>query len=309
VTAADSVHSIADVCNTLGEGPFWSDALSQLLWVDIRRGEVWAAPLRAPARRLFSMNVPVSSVSTTTAGLLIVTGGRSIWILDPESSAVTELVRLPGEPEQNRCNDAKVDPWGNLWIGTMNEADGATTGALWRLSRHGELERILKGLVVPNTLAWDPARGVLYFGDSARGVISAFDADADSPRLGRQRSFLGRGAAPGTPDGSALDHEGCLWNARWDGSCVVRISPRGEIVEQVPVAVRRPTSCAFGAGADLFVTSALPSPGAPTAPDDGSVLRLAAQPGGPAGVAYRGPTRPGDVRIGNIVAGTNWLDA
>ena len=52
--------------------------------------------------------------------------------------------------------------------------------------------------------------------------------------------------------------EGCLWNAQWAGSRVVRYRPDGSIDRIIDLPVSRPTSVAFG-GKDLrtlFITSA-----------------------------------------------------
>lgn len=60
------------------------------------------------------------------------------------------------------------------------------------------------------------------------------------------------------PDGSCMDSEGCLWNARFGGSCVVRITPQGKLDQVLELPVTNPTSCIFG-GHDmrsLFITSA-----------------------------------------------------
>ena len=56
------------------------------------------------------------------------------------------------------------------------------------------------------------------------------------------------------PDGSAMDANGCLWNAQW----VVQESfntPDGSVKEIIGLPTSQPTSCAF-VGSHLLVTTA-----------------------------------------------------
>ena len=62
----------------------------------------------------------------------------------------------------------------------------------------------------------------------------------------------------GACDGSALDTEGCLWNARFGAGCLIRFAPDGSVDARIDLPVTNPTSCCFG-GHDLrtlYVTSA-----------------------------------------------------
>ena len=63
----------------------------------------------------------------------------------------------------------------------------------------------------------------------------------------------------GSPDGMAIDDEGCLWVAVWGGKRVDRIDPRsGERIATVSVPASHVSSVAFGgAGLDeLYITTA-----------------------------------------------------
>jgi len=84
-----------------------------------------------------------------------------------------------------------------------------------------------------------------------------YDFDEDSGDIRNKRMFYAA-REYGIPDGSAIDVDGCLWNARWDGGAILRIRPDGQIDRVLSLPIPRPTSCAFG-GPDLktlFVTSA-----------------------------------------------------
>jgi sugar lactone lactonase YvrE len=70
--------------------------------------------------------------------------------------------------------------------------------------------------------------------------------------------FAHTAGAPASPDGSAVDADGYLWNAQWGGWRVARYAPDGSIDRVIPLPVQNPTSCAFGGGemTTLFITSA-----------------------------------------------------
>lgn len=245
----------------LFEGPYWSQADQSILWVDIVKRVLFAQPLGAAATVVHVFPEKVSSVVEVRGSReLLLTGERHLWLLDRGTGRHRPLIELVGERPGNRCNDAKCDPNGNLWFGTMDDSEQACSGQLWCLTTGGALVSHSSGLGIVNTLAWDKKRSRMYFGDSRMGTIYVTDykLTPDGPILGRREVFAGPDIAPGVPDGSALDGQGTLWNARWDGACVVGIDPEGRVLHTIETGCRRPTSCAFvGRGlATLAVTTA-----------------------------------------------------
>src|SRR5258705_32587 len=79
------------------------------------------------------------------------------------------------------------------------------------------------------------------------------------------------GFPSGRPDGSAIDREGSLWNCRYGGGCIIRVSPSGEVQERVMFPTSNVTSCAFGGPnlTTLYVTTALSDASAATTDDGG----------------------------------------
>ena len=61
----------------------------------------------------------------------------------------------------------------------------------------------------------------------------------------------------GYPDGATVDAQGFIWSARWEGSCVLRIDPKGRIDRVVPMPARRVTNVCFGGAKldTLYVTT------------------------------------------------------
>jgi sugar lactone lactonase YvrE len=132
-----------------------------------------------------------------------------------------------------------------------------STGALYCVRPDGSSRREVDDVGLSNTLAWTADGGTLYFGDTLANLIWAFDCDLEAGRLANRRVFTDE-KLPGFCDGSAIDAEGYLWNARFAGAAVVRLAPNGRVEEIVELPVTNPTSCCFG-GPDLktlYVTSA-----------------------------------------------------
>ena len=58
--------------------------------------------------------------------------------------------------------------------------------------------------------------------------IYAYDFDPESGEIANRRPFA-KVEGMGFGDGSTIDAEGFLWNARWDGGCVIRFAPDGAL--------------------------------------------------------------------------------
>ena len=62
----------------------------------------------------------------------------------------------------------------------------------------------------------------------------------------------------GGPDGMTVDAEGCVWSARWGGSCLVRYRPDGTEERSIEFPAKKVSSVIFGGPdyADIYVTTA-----------------------------------------------------
>ncbi len=257
VTPKLDVTCVADVHAVLGEGPVWVEHEAALYWVDIKGRKIfrfdadgelseWATPMR------------VGSLAPRASGGFI--GGTDQGIAayrattqDGSTSSTTPKPHLP----DNRFNDGKVDRHGRFWAGTMDDTEQQASGSLYRLRADVDGVVVDRDYKVTNGPAFSPSGDLMYHNDSARQVTYAFDLDADG-NASNKRVFLQFAEGDGYPDGMTVDAEGCLWIAFWDGWCVRRYSPGGELMQTVDMPVARPTSCAFGGpGLDrLYVTSA-----------------------------------------------------
>jgi sugar lactone lactonase YvrE len=257
MTPSPTLHCIGQHIDVLGESPVWDDSAQVLYWVDIRRPALRRLiPERAEVRT-WSLPELVGSIALVDDGRLLLALGDEVVLFDPVSADVEPLARLPRRIEGHRFNDGRCDRQGRFFVGTMHNLTRAPQGVLYRLQGRGELQPVMDGLCVPNSLCWSPDGTTMYFADSLRHTIEAFDYDPVAGVPGRRRSFAAC-EPPGFPDGAAVDAEGFVWSAQFRASRVVRHAPDGRIDRVIALPVDKPTAVAFGGPRldRLYITTA-----------------------------------------------------
>ena len=259
------ITCIAKSNDRLGEGCMWDEKEQALWWLDI------AVPSRihklAPAtgaHRSWQFNVMLTAMALKPDGTLLVGGEYGLYHFNPASGALSEFAQ-PENIKGNRGNDGAADAGGRFWFGTMQQNIGPkgedlditqSSGALYRVDQNGTSTKMLGEVGVSNGPCWSPDNKVFYFSDSRAQIIWAFDFDLSAGAITNQRIHNDT-KDHGYPDGATVDSEGFLWSARWEGSCVLRIDPKGRIDRIVEMPASRPTCVCFG-GANLdtmYVTS------------------------------------------------------
>jgi len=273
----------------LGEGPHWAASEGVLHRVDILAPAIRSFSPDAPgAERTLAVAEPIGAVVPRRVGGFVAALASGIVLIDADGT-VRPLANPESDRPGNRFNDGKCDARGRFWIGSMASDASPGAGALWRVDPDGTAVRMLDGVDIANGLGWSPDDARFYFTDSGCGTIDVFDFDAERGALGERRPFarVDENGVPGdaAPDGLAVDAEGFVWSAHWDGGRLVRHDPDGRVDRVVRVPVPRPTSCAFGGddGRTLFVTSArigLSEAVLGEAPLSGSVLAIDLDVGG-----------------------------
>ena len=249
-----NIHSFSNHISQLGESPVWDESNQCLWWVDIighqimrqywgQRTECFPTPKRPTALGILD------------ADTLIVAFEDGLYKWSSLSNTRSLIAHLNERP-QNRTNDGKIGPDGRFWFGTMDDNAQLKTGALYSIDGKSNIKCHLEGIGISNTFAWSPCGAWMYFGDSM--VQNIYRFPFKEGQLGPSDIFVDLSNTNYHPDGSCIDSTGCLWNAQWDGSRLVRYSPKGETLEVINLPVLRPTSCCFGGpnGQHIFITTA-----------------------------------------------------
>ena len=252
MTKATAVDLLHDAKARLGESPVWDASAGCVWWIDCIGRRLHRYDIATGATASVDVNEAVHSIGACSDGGLVAAMAFGFGRLDPETGAFDPLSRPEAARPDYHFNDGKCGPDGRFWVGSMPRTYTGSGGRLFRLGPGETAAAMADGFTVPNGPGWSPDGAVFYIADSPAGAIFRYPLDAGSGVLGPRQVAVEPGLAPGWPDGMAVDAEGCLWSARWDGGCVVRFTPEGAVDLIVEMPVSRPTSCTF-AGPDLDI--------------------------------------------------------
>jgi sugar lactone lactonase YvrE len=259
------VRVAIDTPALLGEGPLWLAEQQALWYCDIPARRINRFHPASGALAHWDFHSDVGSFAPARDGTFVVALRDGIWRFDPASDARSQLAVAPYDMTEERFNDGKCDPVGRFWVGSIDEPRRPGRAGLWCF-RDGVLERRQSGITISNGLAWSPDARTMYWADTQAHTVWAFDFEPLSGAMTGRRVFAPFAPKPadglagygGGPDGAAVDVEGCYWVAMYEGARVLRLSPAGELLAEIPVPARCPTMPCFG-GDDLktvYVTSA-----------------------------------------------------
>ena len=261
----------------LGESPFWHPLEQCLYGVDIAGGLIWRMQAASGATETWATPQALGEpacIAPALGGGLVVAMRSGVYRAREWRGDLTCLALAPYDAATQRFNDGKADPQGRFWSSTYCE-DRLPRAHLYALDARGlavpvmtaaavNLPNDVPGVTGGNGLAWSPDGATLYWADTAAHAVRAWDWDGHFNTLGNGHMFHqfdpkppgwaygapGFQAYQGRPDGAAVDVQGNYWVAMYEGGCVKKLSPAGQVLATVATPALCPTMPCFG-GDDL----------------------------------------------------------
>ncbi|XP_078683907.1 regucalcin-like [Branchiostoma floridae x Branchiostoma belcheri] len=250
---------------TLLEGPHWDGRTGALLYVDIHEKHVHRWDPVTKHRDTYDTDCMVGAVVPRESGGAVVAAGNKFAFLDFETRQLTTVATVDQDRPLNRFNDGKCDAAGRFWAGTMGHEPVPAkperkVGSLYCLQTDGNVTKAFNEVDISNGLAWTSDNSTMYYIDSLRYSVDAFDFDMTTGTPSNRRPVVTfKEEVDGIPDGMCIDTEGKLWVAMFNTGQVIQVDPNtGTQLRSVKFAAPRTTSCCFG-GPNLdvmYVTSA-----------------------------------------------------
>ena len=251
------IENFLDTQNELGEGPLWQPLEQALYWVNVAQNNYavyrWYAATGGIEK--FDFDLPVTALGMRDSGGFVAATKRGFAFWSPADNALDFIGDPEADRPDTRFNDGAVDGQGRFWAGTM--MPDRETSSLYVLDAEGQVHQMDTGMIVSNGLGWSPDQKTMYFTDSFRHTIYAYDFDPVSGAIKNRRPFVFDPDDAGVPDGLAVDSEGFVWSVRCGGWKITRYGPAGNVERQIRLPVQCPTSGAFGGKNldELYITT------------------------------------------------------
>ncbi|GAB3688730.1 SMP-30/gluconolactonase/LRE family protein [Saccharopolyspora tripterygii] len=235
-----------------GTGPLWTSAQNCVYWVDLLRRELHTFYRDTGADEVRVLPRKVTALAATRQGQLIAADNGGFSRVHLGRSGLEPVVQVRNG---DRMSVGGCDPAGRFVACTATHAGDLRASGCYVLD--GSRARLLvDGLSAPGGVAWSPDGSRMYLVDMR--TIWVYDYDAQRARAFAGRRWVVCAEADGSPEGLAVDSEGCVWVAmHWTGR-IHRYSPAGDLETILWAPTRRVTGLAFGGSRleELYVTSA-----------------------------------------------------
>lgn len=236
----------------LGRSPLWDGAAHRLLWLDALGPALMAANATAPASVVAWFDLPASAMARDPAGRLVVVTQAGAFAVARDGSVEATWQGVDPGLLARTAGMATMD--GAVWLAAAGVPGGAGAG----------LHRVEGGTVSAQVPFAGAPSGVVAV-PGARQLLVAVSDTGEILRVspgGAGRAETCRTAfridpIHGRPHAIAVDPEGFVWVALWDGWSVARFKADGSEMRLLPLPVPRPSGLAFGgpSGDILYVTT------------------------------------------------------
>ena len=239
----------------LVEGPR-TDVENNLYFTDAMGGGVFRRSPDGAIDELVPGRKMVGGLALHRDGGFVMTGPTVAHWRDGDERVLLELDGV------NSFNDCHTDEAGRVYVGAIRSDLGdlraeKTPGECYRINLDGSVDELYGGIEVSNGIGFAPGGATLFHVDSTAKAIITHDVDG-SGAVSNRRSIGRASFERGIPDGMCVDAEGNLWVAHVGGRRVVKLSPDGDELDEIPVPAKAVTSVAFGGPdmGDLYVVTA-----------------------------------------------------
>jgi len=231
----------------LGEGAFWNHETNELYWVDIEGKKLHIYNPETKTNRSFDTPSRIGTVVPADSTTAVIALEDGIYLMNTTNGETELLSDVESEITENRFNDGKAGPGGQLWVGSMHLPQNEPKARLYMVEGDGTATPKVENVTISNGIVWSGDERTMYYIDTPTQKIRAYDYDPASGAITNERVAVEVPDSLGYPDGMCIDEQDKLWVGMWNGNAVARFDPvTGSFMSKIEVPAHNVTSCAFG---------------------------------------------------------------
>jgi sugar lactone lactonase YvrE len=173
---------------------------------------------------------------------------HNVLQIDPKTRALKIFAH---DSRMNQPNDLAITKDGTLYASDPNWKEG--TGQVWRIDASGKITLAAGGMGTSNGIEVSPDGKTLYVNESVQRNVWAFAIGKDGSLAKKRlvKKFDTHGF-----DGMRCDADGNLYITRHGKGTVVKLSPEGQVLQEIDVLGSMPSNLCFGGpdGRTIYVT-------------------------------------------------------
>lgn len=248
---------IVDAQNILGEGVQWNPDHRRVWWTDIHGKTLWSCDADGGAVETLQTPERLGSFAFDPNNKILAAFESGLFRWDIEGDKLERLTEFEPDHPSSRLNDGRCDRQGRFVVGGIDEDGMKRTSSVVRFNGRTQ-ETLLSGIGCTNSICFSPDGRWMYFADSVVPKIQRFAYDLDTGALGVAKDFSILKGGTDAADGSCVDSEGAIWNARFGPGIVQRILPDGRDEMTITLDAPNVTCACFGGDSldRLYITTA-----------------------------------------------------
>lgn len=241
----------------LGEGVQWNADHRRIWWTDIHGRALWSCDADGGGVETIPTIERLGSFAFDPENRILAAFESGLFRWDLERDRLERLTDFEPDHATSRYNDGRCDRQGRFIVGGIDEDGLKPTSTLTRYAGD-RVETLRENVSCSNSICFSPDGRWMYFADTPTKTIQRHPYDPETGAVGAPEAFLTVEGRGGFPDGSCVAADGALWNARFWGGRVVRISPEGVETTVVDVDAPQVTCACFGGESldRLYITTA-----------------------------------------------------
>lgn len=251
---------LVDCKNQLGECVIYNNTDRRLYWVDINGKQLLHC--RENGQDLVRVDFPeqVGSFALDPEGNLLAALESGLFRYHLGTRQLERLTTFEAELPATRLNDGRCDRAGRFVVGGCHQGYYNPVSSVIRYDGK-TTETLIENVALTNAIAFSPDGSRMYFSDSETQKLYWYEYpqrdNKQGAPLGNRHLFAEIAKDQGFADGSCVDADGNLWNARYYGGIVQQYYPDGSLGVTINVAADCVTCICFGGENldTLYITS------------------------------------------------------